>query len=115
MLLRRFIILAIVVERAEIDVGRSMFRIKLQNSFVGSDRLQLVARIFLQCHSAGKHFSHVYGHGLVRRCRASRYRNTCYYLLAGRKVEYELTSDGLQKLSVMSESHPVMTGAECAG
>ena len=92
-----------------------MFGIKLQNPFVGSDRLQLVARILLQRHSAGKHFSHVYGHGLVRSGGASRYWDACYYLLAGRKVEYELTSDRFQKLSVMTESHPMMTGAECAG
>src|SRR6266700_4399172 len=115
MLLRRFIILAIVVQRAEIDLGRRMFGIKLQNPFVGSDRLQLVARILLQRHSAGKHFSHVYGHGLIWSGGASRYWNACYYLLAGRKIEHELASDRLQELSVMSESHPVMTGAECAG
>src|SRR5438132_7017244 len=115
MLLRRFVILAIVVQRSEIDVSGGMFGIKLQNPFVGSDRLQLVARILLQRHSAGKHFSHVYGHGLVRSGGASRYRNACYYLLAGRKIEHELTSDRLQELSVMSESHPVMTGPECAG
>ena len=115
MLLCRLVILAIVVERAEVNVGRSMFRIKLQNPLVGSNRLQLVARILLQRHSAGKHFSHIYGHGLVRSGRASRYRDACYYLLAGRKIEHELASDRLQELSVMSESYPVMTGAECAG
>ena len=58
-LLGSFVVLAVVIERTQIDVSCSMLGIKLDDALVNRDGLGLIARIFFQGNSPRKQRSHV--------------------------------------------------------
>ena len=55
----RTIVLPVVIKRAQVYVSRRMLRIKLQNAFISSNRLQLAPRIIFQRNSARKQFGNI--------------------------------------------------------
>ena len=100
-------ILAIVVERSQVDVGRRVVGSQLEYSVIGGDRITMSIRIFLKCDAAREPGTDLVlvgdrlRPGPTDRCAGHNF-------LALGKIHQELSRDGLQQLAAMTEGDPTL-------
>src|SRR5579863_7512936 len=104
--LRQRKVLAVVVKRTEINVGRGVIGFDRQHSVVFGDGFALGGGIFFKSDAAGKTGGRL---SLPDTRLGSRDRRRGDYLLAGREIHQELAGNRLEKLAIVAKGYSPLT------